>query len=245
MSNPKGHNVSDGTTVMCCGVAVAADEAEVQRVMIERTLSAEAQAREWLRLSYLSGVPSWIECCIKNARKMTELACAQREIRQTLDGNVDLALSAGTRLTPSDGLAERHFEWLGEGRHVPVGVVRDGIMRLADQGYISHDADQQAALRRGLGINVNHDERTSRAPWVRWLADADALNYLVDSLWQMELIYCSGGRRYKWQTLCGMFLRCDGTRYDTSIKSNRCTATAKRHSIDEAILDGLRFVARA
>jgi len=228
--------------VTCCGVRVAADEAEVQRVMTLRGLSADEQAREWLRLQRRYADPAWMELCVQNARRMAQIVSAEREVLAIVGGSDGLALSATPRSVPSDALAQRHFEWLGDRRKVPVPVVRDGIEALARCGFISTDADQQAALRRGLGIAVNDAERHSRAPWVRWLGEADALNYLVDSLWQLDLIHCTGGRRYKWQTLCGVFLRGDGTCFEPSIKSNRCTNARKRTVIDEAMLNGLRFV---
>lgn len=226
----------------CCGVAVAADEAEVQRVMTSRRLTADAQAREWLRLSHLYTDPSWMELCLQRARRMALAVKEEQEIMAMIGGSVDFAETAPRHRRPADGLAERHFEWLGERYKVPVEVVRDGIASLARSGYISPDAEQQAALRRGLGIAVNSAERNSRAPWVRWIGSDDALNYLIDSLWEMELIYCSGGRRDKWKTLCGVFLRSDESCYEPTIKGCHCRNDAKRRSIDEAILNSLRFV---
>lgn len=231
-----------GAGLVCCGVAVEADAAAVQRVMTSRRLSADEQAREWVRLSHLYTDPSWVEQCLHHARRMATAVQEEREIMAIIGGGVDLPCVGGRRRMPADGLAERHFEWLGERRRVPLEVVRDGIGSLARSGYISDDAEQQAALRRGLGIAVNSAERNSRAPWVRWMGGDDALNYLINSLWEMELIYCSGGRRDKWKTLCGVFVRQDETLYETTIKGCRCRNDAKRRSIDEAILDGLRFV---
>ena len=231
--------------VTCCGVRVPADSAEVQRVMTDRGLAADEQAREWLRLARRHAEPAWMELCMQNARRMAQIVSAEREVLAVVGGSDNLALPMVSRQVPADSLAQRHFEWLGDRRSVPVAVVRDGIAALAQCGFISRDADQQAALRRGLGIAVNDIERHSRAPWVRWLGEADALNYLVDSLWQLELIHCSGGRRYKWQTLCGVFLHSDGTCFEPSIKSNRCTNARKRTVLDEAILNGLRFVSGA
>lgn len=226
----------------CCGEVVAADAAAVQRVMTSHLLTASQQGREWVRLSHLYPEPQWIEECLRAARRMAAAVEEERAVMEVLGGGVDFAEPAGRRRRPADVLALRHFEWLGERRKVPVEVVRDGIVALARGGFISDDAEQQAALRRGLGIAVNNAERNSRAPWVRWMGSDDTLHYLVASLWDMDLIYCSGGLRDKWKTLCGVFLRADATLYETSIKSCRCRNDAKRRAIDEAILDGLRFV---
>ena len=226
----------------CCGERVVADGAEVQRVMTAQCLPAERQAREWVRLSHVYTEPEWIEMCLKNARRMASAVQEERAIMSIIGGSVDLEEPPGRRRRPGDGLAERHFEWLGERHRVPLEVVRDGIVALARSGFISDDAEQQAALRRGLGIAVNSVERTTRAPWVRWMGADDALNYLISGLWELDLIYCSGGLRDKWKTLCGVFLRADETCYETSIKSSRCRNALKCRAIDEAMLNGLRFV---
>lgn len=238
--------MEDGATyeveLTCCGETVRADGAEVQRVMTAHALSAGEQAREWLRLSHAFVEPAWMELCRRNARRMAEAVREEREIVEMLGGSVDFAVAGEGRRRPADGLAERHYEWLGARHKVPLEVVRDGITALARCGFIGDDSEQQAALRRGLGIAVNGAERNSRAPWVRWMGTDDALNYLIDSLWAMELIYCSGGRRDKWKTLCGVFLRADGSCYEPTIKGCRCRNAAKRTTIDEAILNGLHFV---
>ena len=226
----------------CCGRKVEATPEAVQAVMTELRLSPAAQAVEWLRVGRSLPEPEWLELCNRAAHRMKDIVLGEQEVIDAVGGSEWFAEGGGQRAMPADTLADRQFEWLGERRGVTVEVLRDGIAALARQGFISPDAEQQAALRRGLGVAVNTAERTSRAPWVRWLGEGDALNYLVDSLWRMELIHCSGGQRYKWQTLCGVFLRSDGSRFSPSIKSNRCTNAAKRRSIDKAMLDGLRFV---
>ena len=231
-------------TVECCGVRVPCDVAEVQHVMTLRGLDASAQAYEWLRLGRSYPEPSWMERCVAQARHMAELVRGEQEVLTVVGGSVDLSAGATGRRYPTGPLAERQFEWLGDRRGVPVEVVRDGIAQLAARGFVSRDAEQQAALRRGLGLTVNAAERSSRAPWVRWMGEGDALNYLVDSLWRLELIHCTGGQRYKWQTLCGVFLRSDGSRFEPSIKSNRCTNNAKRRAVDEAMLGALRFISK-
>ena len=229
--------------LVCCGVAVGADVEAVQRIMTQQALTAEAQAREWLRLSHSFADPVWMEECRRRARRMAEAMREEREILTLLGDSVESASTGGAVERPVGELAERHFEWLGRQKKVPVEVVRDDIARLARSGFISNDMAQQEALRRGLGITCNPAERSERAPWVRWLGDADALHYLVTSLWEMGLIYCSGGERDKWETLCGIFLRRDGSFYQRRrIKSCYCRNARKRSAIDEAMLDGLRFV---
>ena len=173
---------------------------------------------------------------------MGEALQEERAILGLLGGGVgNVSADTGVR-RPADGLAERHFEWIGGRKRVALDVVRDGITALARSGFIGDDAVQQAALRRGLGIALNPAERSSRAPWVYWMGGADGLHYLISSLWDMELIYCSGGVRDKWETLCGVFLRPDGSRYERKIRGCRCRSETKRSTIDEAMLNGLRFV---
>lgn len=226
----------DTGMVTCCGEVVPVDEAEVQRVMTLHGLSPAEQAREWLRLMHRHAEPEWMEVCARSAERMAALVRAEREVQAVVGGCVDYASGGQRRQMPSDGLAQRHFEWLGAEKNVHVDQVRTAIGALVRMGYISSDAEQQAALRRGLGIAVNEMERQSRAPWVRWMGDADALNYLVDTLWKRQLIYCSGGQRQKWRTLCGVFLRDDGSLFDPTIKSNRCTNPGKRTLIDRTVM---------
>lgn len=236
---PVGKPAVSSATVDCFGVSVPAAVDEVQRVLTTRGLTAAEQAEAWLELARQYPDPDWMERCLAAARRMTALVEAEREVRATLGTGDGSALGLDGRRRPASSLAERHFEWLGASRGVLVESVRGGIAALAARGFISPDAEQQAALRCGLGLTLNTAERTQRAPWVRWLGDSDVLNYLVDSLWEHEVIYCSGGRRLKWQTLCGVFLRSDGTCFEPSIKNNRCTNTEKRRVIDSAFLGAL------
>lgn len=228
--------------VECCGRPVAATVEAVQSLLTAQGLDAAEQAREWLRVARRRPDPAWMELCMAQAERMTALVQRERAVLDAVGGSEGFAEGGGGRRQPAGPLAERRFEWLGDCRGIPLEVLRDGVGELARRGFIAPDADQQAALRRGLGVAVNAAERTSRAPWVRWLGEADALNYLVDSLWRMELLHCAGGRRYKWQTLCGVFLRADGSCFEPSIKGNRCLNAAKRRQIDDAILEPLRFV---
>ena len=237
MASQRKSDPDDAGMLTCCGVSVPMDVAVVQRVMTAHGLSAAEQGQEWLRLMHSHTEPEWMEECVRRAGRMADLVRAEREVREVIGGRVECASGGVGRRMPQEALATRHFEWLGEERKVRVDLVRTAIGSLARMGYISGDGEQQAALRRGLGIAVNEAERTSRAPWVRWLGDADVLNYLVDSLWKRGLIYCSGGQRQKWNTLCEVFVRADGSLYESSLmKSNRCTNAAKRTMVDRTVM---------
>ena len=226
--------------VDCLGRQVEASVPEVQRLMTAHGLPPGEQAALWLRLARQYPDPDWMEQCLVAARRMAALVEGEREVLERLGSGDGFALSADGLRRPVSPYAERHFEWLGESRGVLVDSVRGGIAAWAARGFISQDAEQQAALRCGLGLTLNAAERQQRAPWVRWLGDADMLNYMIESLWEQQLIYCSGGRRLKWQTLCGVFLHADGSRYEPSIKSNRCSNTEKRRIMDTAFLSGLK-----
>lgn len=237
--------VAYGDTVECCGRPVAATVEAVQSVMTAAGLDAAGQAREWLRLAHRRPVPSWMEECTSQAERMRDLVQRERAVLAAVGGGVDLELAGSVRQRPAEPCATSHFEWLGERYGVPLEVLRDAIAALARLGFIAPDADQQAALRRALGVAVNSAERTSRAPWVRWMGGADALHYMVGSLWDMGLLFCAGGQRDKWKTFCGAFVDADGRCFNKeNIRSYRCRNAAKRRVIDEAILNPLRFVGR-
>lgn len=229
----------------CCGEAVKADAEEVQRVMTRNNLSYKAQGREWIRLSHEYRDPAWGVECRRRAQEMVKALAEEKELLAVLGDSVEFASTAKGTGGPPDKYATRHFEWLGRQKKVPVEVVRDGIERLARSGFISIDMAQQEALRRGLGITSNATERSERAPWVYWLGGDNGLHYLVTSLWNMGLIYCSGGERDKWEVVCGVFCHCDGEPYlRERIKCCYCHNPRKRKAIDEAILDGLKFLYR-
>ena len=223
--------------VECCGMHYPADVDLLQRVMTEQGVPLERQKGLWLDFLRQLPDPRWAAQCLDRAEALHVLLDRHRRL---LDATgVKSATAALPAATPVEALAPRHFVWLGEGKGVLAEQLRGGIAGLARRGIIANDSGQQDALRRGLGLMVNDQERRSPQPWVRWLASSDMLNYLIDSLWQRGLIYCVDGRRMKWQTLCGVFLRADGTLYRPAIKSNRCKNPQKRREIDTAILDGL------
>lgn len=229
---------------MCCGQRVPATVEAVQSILTARRLTASEQALEWLSVSHTLADPQWMRTCMAQAEAMADVVEREQAVRQRLGACVNTSLSGYPPMPDPEAPAERSFTWLGESRGTLLGVLRDGIGELARQGFIAPDLGQRAALRRALGVSVNAAEAAARGPWVRWMAEADALNYLVESLWQMNLISCPGGRRYKWQTLCGAFLRADGRRFEPSIKNNRCSNPIKCTLLDESLLNALRFTSR-
>lgn len=225
--------------VECRGELLPADADLLQQVMTRQHLSLEEQMALWRSFYRQWPDPEWARTCLSRAREIKSLLDLERNL---FPDSVDSASPAVASQKPSSPTVERHFVWLGDRYAIGVEPLRDGIARLAAAGLLASDRDQQAALRRCLGLALNEQERSSDPPWVLWLGPADMLNHLVDSLWQLGLIHCAGGNRLKWQTLCGAFLRADGTRFPASIKSNRCTNAEKIKTLDRAILGSMRFL---
>lgn len=223
--------------VECCGELMPADADVLQRVMTRRRLPLEEQMLLW-RSFYLQWPdPAFARVCLDRARDIQSLLALDRSLFPATDHSAS-SIAASER--PLSSTAERHFVWLGDRYAIGVESLRNGIAHLAAAGLIAADRDQQTALRRCLGLALNEQERSSDPPWVLWLGPADMLNHLVDTLWQLGLIHCAGGNRLKWQTLCGAFLRADGSRFTASIKSNRCTNPEKLKTLDRALLTPLR-----
>lgn len=237
----EGQGTYDGM-LRCCGEEVRADAATVQRVMTRHGLSYKAQGREWIRLSHELSDPDWGDECRRRARRMADALAEEREILTLLGEGVDYSSTSDGLSRPVDSLAERHFTWVGKQQKVQVEMVSGGIMNLARGGFISDDMEQQSALRRGLGIALNPAERTSRAPWVYWLGDDSALHYMIRSLWDMKLIYCSGGERDKWKTVCGFVLHDDGSPYELKIRGCSRLGAKSRRALDDAMLNALKIV---
>lgn len=225
------------TTVELFGQSVPADVEAVRRLFVERRTPPERQKELWVRLWRQLPDPEWGERCLEEAERV------ERLLRRAAVLSVPPAAAGaeGTGGSEVPPLAERHFVWLGERRGLRVEHLRDGIAGLARIGMIGADRLQQEALRRGLGLTVNDEERGSDAPWVVWLGPADMLAHLMDWLWESELVTCAGGRQQKWRTATGMFLRADGTRYDLSLKNSRCTNAAKLDLLEKAFIGPLRF----
>ena len=225
--------------VECCGEFLPADVDVLQRFMTCRHLPLEEQMTLWRSFYRQWPDPEWARACLSRARDIKALLALEQNL---FPGSDDSALSADATPMPLSSTVERRFVWLGDRYAIGVEPLRDGIARLAAAGLIASDREQQTALRRCLGLALNEQERSSDPPWVRWLGPSDMLNHLVDNLWQLGLIHCAGGNRQKWQTLCGAFLRADGTRFPASIKSNRCTNPEKKKTLDRAILGSMRFL---
>ncbi|MBR4505507.1 MAG: hypothetical protein IKP21_01885 [Bacteroidales bacterium] len=223
-------------TVELLGQTVRAEIGAVRRLMVEQRTPPERQKELWMELWQQLPDPEWGEWCMDEAERVDKLLRRAAALRgappAAADGHGGKAVAAS---------AERHFVWLGDRLGVKTEHLRDGIEGLARIGMIGTDRMQQEALRRGLGLAVNDDERQTAAPWVVWLGPADMLAHLVDSLWDMGLVTCAGGRQQKWRTATGIFLRADGTRYDLTLKNSRCTNGEKLKLMERAMLGGLRF----
>lgn len=206
--------------------------------MTRRGIPLERQQALWLDFQRQLPDPAWAELCLERAEALQQLLDRRRALADR--AIVKSASAASPSFLPESDLAPRHFVWLGEGLGILADQLRVGISALARRGLIANDSAQQEALRRGLGLMLGDRERRSQQPWVRWLGSGDMLNYLVNGLWQQGLIRCADGQRMKWQTLCGVFLRADGTPFQPSIKSNRCKNPLKRRELDVAFLDGLQ-----
>lgn len=225
--------------VECCGELLPADADLLQRVMTDRRIPLAEQKSLWRSFYLQLPDPVWARTCLERVREITTLLALDQSL---FPASVDSASAVQPAAPPLPSSAERHFVWLGDRFAIGVEPLRDGISRLAAAGLIASERDQQQALRRCLGLALNDLERSSDPPWVLWLGPSDMLNHLVDTLWQLGLIYCAGGNRMKWQTLCGAFLHADKSRFTAAIKSNRCTNPEKIKVLDRAILDAMRFL---
>ena len=214
----------------------------VEAVMVQHGLSPEQQALEWLRVGRSRPEGQWLEACLERAEALGDYLRREGELLARLGATAQSLHTLGRTLPPVETPAERHFEWLGDMHGIVGSVLADGIRELAAIDCISADSEQQAALRRGLGLLLNPSERSSRAPWVVWNADLDMLHYLIDSLWRMQLIHCAGGEREKWRTLSGFVVHRVKGRLSDHMRNNRCQNERKRATIDRAILHGLRSV---
>ena len=239
------HSGSYADCIEFRGLLVEPSVAAVQRLMTEQGLTPEVQVEEWLRLARQRPEPQWMADCYEQSERMMALLQREAALRQSILARVNLPQSEAASPKPLPPLAERHFEWLGDRYGVPVDVLRAGIVALSRVGFISTDSEQQEAMRLALGFYVNREESSVQQPWVRWLPDADALNYLVQRLWKLELIHCPGGERNKWFTLRGAFLRADGGRFEPSIKNNRCTNPLKQREVDRALVSPLQHFVEA
>ena len=177
------HKTYKEKVVECCGERLPADADLLQRFMTVRRLPLEEQMALWRSFYRQWPDPEWARICLDRAREIKSLLALDRSL---FPGSVDSASSAAVSDRPLSPTAERHFVWLGDRYSIGVEPLRDGISRLAEAGLIASDRDQQAALRRCLGLALNEQERSSNPPWVLWIGPSDMLNHLVDTLWQLQ-----------------------------------------------------------
>ena len=230
--------------VKCCGEMFPADTAVLSQAMTQRRIPLARQRQLWLDFYRQYPEAGWAEKCLDEAERIGRILERERRIAAKFPATDNSAASTETPQTAPSPFAQRHFMWTGDRLGVRAEHLRDGIRRLATNGLIDSCMEQQDALRRGFGMTLNDSERTTPQPWVVWLGDSSQLNYMVDTMWHMQLIYCAGGERMKWRTLCGLFLDADGHPYPAAIKSNRCRSKTKREMVQHFILDELAFVSR-
>ena len=207
--------------------------------MSAQRIPFERQRQMWIDFYHQYPDAEWAEQCQQQIVRIDRIIDFERAALDTPSPSPDPVATM-----PAGPYAERRFMWLGDRRDIRIDVLRDGITRLAKAGCIRPEREQQDAMRRGLGVDLNDSERHSGIPWVYWLADDAQLHFLIASLWDMGLIHAAGGESAKWPTLCGLFLHPDGSRHTLKIRTNRCKNPRKRKVISDAILDGLGFVSR-
>lgn len=196
--------------------------------MVKHRVPIEQQKTLWL--DFYQQLPSieWAEQCMQQAERIERLLERQR-----------LLTGTPQPMAPLPDHALKQFVWQGDRYGITHADLRERIVNLSKYGMISSDVSQREAMRRGLGMCVNETERTSTFPWVVWLSDSDVLTFLIEGLWSMNLIYCVGGQHQKWNTLCGIFLHADGSRFRPSIKSSRCKSKEKMLLLHNTFLGGL------
>lgn len=212
----------------------------VRAIFREHRTPPERQAEVFLLLWRRWAGSDFGSECMAEAERLAAMLQREAEVRRVLaEASPSAAVARGRKI---GGLAPRHYVWLGDRRGVKLEVLKAGIAALADADIIATDREQQDALRRGLGVTVNDEERRHDAPWVLWRGPTDMLWMLVEGLWTMELITCAGGRQQKWRTATGVFLHADGQPFDITLKNSRCTNPSKIEIIRRAILNPLGLV---
>ena len=201
----------------------------------EQEIDYWAEAQGWLNLAAHTADSRLHAQCLQHAQeamnKLTRQACGK--------GDVKSASGKKERQRPDRATTPIHFTWLGPDNAVVHDSIRTGIANLAGFGFLSRDATQQAALRCALGLTLTAAERSSEAPWVQWLGDYDVLHYLITSLWDRHLIFCSGGTQEKWRTFRGCFVDREGLKFDDNFRGNRCHNAEKKRLVDKAFLEPL------
>lgn len=215
------------------GRRLPADAAVVRRCFAEEGTPPEQQPELWMALWRQWPDPIWGEVCMAEAERVEALLRREAALSAPVpQGDVSAGQGRG------NVSADTHFVWLGDRHGVLVDHLRDGIAALAAAGLVA--ADRQDDLRRALGLTVNEVERRTAVAPVPWLGPVDMLWLLVDTLWELGLITCAGGRQQKWRTATAVFRRADGSPFGLTLKNSRCTNSAKRDLMERAILGGLR-----
>ena len=210
-----------------------ADAAVVRRCLAEEGTPPEQQPELWMALWRQWPDPLWGEVCIAEAERVAALLRREAALSAPVPQG-DVSAGQGGGNAPVDP----HFVWLGDRRGVLVDHLRDGIAALAAAGLVA--ADRQDDMRRALGLTVNEVERRTAVSPVPWLGPVDMLSLLVDTLWDLGLITCAGGRQQKWRTATAVFRHADGSPFKLTIKNSHCTNAAKCDLMERAILGGLR-----
>ena len=154
--------------------------------MSAQRIPFERQRQMWIDFYHQYPDAEWAEQCQQQIVRIDRIIDFERAALDTPSP------SPGPVATlPAGPYAERRFMWLGDRRDIRIDVLRDGITRLAKAGCIRPEREQQDAMRRGLGVDLNDSERHSGIPWVYWLADDAQLHFLIASLWDMGLIHAA------------------------------------------------------
>ena len=225
-------------TVELFGRRIPAEAAIVRRCIAEEGTPPEQQPELWMALWRQWPDPLWGEVCVAEAERVESLLRRAAALSGSIPAGDESVLPLVSAVP-----ADTHFVWLGDRRGILVDHLRDGIAALAAAGLVA--ADRQDDLRRALGLTVNEVERRTAVAPVPWLGPVDMLWLLVDTLWELGLITCAGGRQQKWRTACAVFRRADGSSFGPNLKNSRCTNVAKRDLMERALLGGLRRLAVA
>lgn len=223
------------------GTLYPPDRALLEHLIGLDRVPLEAQPALWQGFARDYPVAGWVRECQAQIRLLFELC----DEAHAISARIESASSVPAPVQPLGTSAERHFLWHGDRMGITVDILRDGIQNLALKGLIHNSEAQRSALRIGLGLTLNADERALDPQWVVWLGHADMLRHMIDTMWNLDVIGSAGGQREKWRTLCGLFVQPDGSRYKPKIKTNTCTNPDKLRLLDTAILDSLRLASKA
>lgn len=202
-----------------------ADIEAVRRMLDEEGTPPEVQVEIWLTLWRKNYDPAFSLQCMVEAERVTALLEREASVRSRMAA---LQASSGAVGAPPAMPTRRCYYWLGHRLGIQPDNLRACIANMAEVSLIDRSREQQDALRRGLGLTLSAAEEGTTSPWVYWLGPVDVLWLLVDGLFNLGVIDCSGGPRMKWRTATGIFLHADGSPFDTTLKNSRCTNPKKR-----------------